>query len=449
MDEWTEVRRRGHRNKSWNADFARATQDKTVTFFFTRFPDSWDEKALWELFRKYGSVMDVYLAVRRTKLGTRFGFVRFARVLNVEKFEKHLKGIIIGETKMVISPNTISKESNDPVNVCSERSFKDVTAGIQRVTEEQMKTKKREEVIDAQINLSHVAQLKRCWSGEARNIHALRNIWTLFKQGGLGACVIHYLGGLSFLYEWSSEKVVAESLELNKVNLGMWFSKLKIWEHDLEPTGRLTSLEIEGLPATAWDVENVQKLGDKFGTILEIDNMEPNGAIRSSVGVLILTRSMEEISSCVPVKVNNHIYHTRVVEDHNRSFLLILPVDSEYGSSDDDSDEDLEGIPETKLGRKEGMGNTNDGSRKSDGNEKFHASAHADFPIFDNKVDDSNDRGSHNNKANSQYFNSLENDIDDTNVSLGQLNLEAESNSRYHGPNIELNANEPNLEIPL
>nr|GEX01374.1 nucleotide-binding alpha-beta plait domain-containing protein [Tanacetum cinerariifolium] len=69
-DEWTKVRRRGRRNKSWNADFARATKDKTITFFFTRFPGTWDEKALWELFRKYGSVMDVYLAVRRTKLGT-------------------------------------------------------------------------------------------------------------------------------------------------------------------------------------------------------------------------------------------------------------------------------------------------------------------------------------------------------------------------------------------
>ncbi|GKD74264.1 hypothetical protein Tco_1332546, partial [Tanacetum coccineum] len=62
---------------------------------------------------------------------------------------------------------------------------------------------------------------------------------------------------------------------------------------------------------------------------------------------------MEEISSCVPVKVNNRIYNTRVVEDHNRSFLLNLPVHSEYGSSDDDSDEDSEGISEMELGRKE------------------------------------------------------------------------------------------------
>ncbi|GKE09530.1 nucleotide-binding alpha-beta plait domain-containing protein [Tanacetum coccineum] len=102
-DERTEVRRRGSHNKSWNADFARKTEDNSYTFFFTRFPDSWDEKALWDLFRMYSYVLDVYLAARRTKMGTRFGFARFFNVNDIASLEKKLKGITIGGVKIVIN----------------------------------------------------------------------------------------------------------------------------------------------------------------------------------------------------------------------------------------------------------------------------------------------------------------------------------------------------------
>nr|GFA95930.1 hypothetical protein [Tanacetum cinerariifolium] len=108
-----------------------------------------------------------------------------------------------------------------------------------------------------------------------------------------------------------------------------------------------------------------------------------------------------------------------VVEDYNRSFLLNLPVDSEFGASGDDSDEVSEAISETKLGRKEEFGASGDDSDevsgaisemklgRKEGNPMYLVqrvfrlpllfkvrSPNVDFPNFDNVVKDSNDHGS-------------------------------------------------------
>ncbi|GJS19013.1 RNA-directed DNA polymerase, eukaryota [Tanacetum coccineum] len=40
------------------------------SFFFTNFPESWGSSALWKMFNRYGNVVDVYIAFKRTKMGS-------------------------------------------------------------------------------------------------------------------------------------------------------------------------------------------------------------------------------------------------------------------------------------------------------------------------------------------------------------------------------------------
>ncbi|GJY75177.1 hypothetical protein Tco_0480293 [Tanacetum coccineum] len=140
-----------------------------------------------------------------------------------------------------------------------------------------------------------------------------------------------------------------------------------MWKEDMEPTGRLTWLELEGLLAIAWDAENVQKIGDKLGTVLEIDNMEVNGELKNFVG------------------------------DHNRSFLLNLPTESEYGASDDGSlngDEDSDGVSDIVLGRREEGKYFSDDSREDECDATFGASPHLDYHVPEKTHAKSNDKGS-------------------------------------------------------
>ncbi|GJV65516.1 nucleotide-binding alpha-beta plait domain-containing protein [Tanacetum coccineum] len=379
--------------KGWNEDFARVMKEKATTFFFTRFLNTWDEKALWKLFAKHGTVVDVHLAARRIKVGTRFGFVQFIKVGNILAFEQKLGEICIGNPKILINiakydkaghylldkenkemkykgwqwtfgklnrdkhkqQDTYTKD-NHANHQCHGKYFKEAMTGKEMNTNEHMNRTEVESAIEIQPSHEQMSRLRRCWVGETRNIHVLRNIWTLMKQDGLGDCCIHYIGGLSILGEWKSEGIARDCLKRNKVNLGNWFSKLVMWEESVEPPGRLTWLEIEGLPALIWVSNAVCKIVREVGLVLEIDDMELDCSIKNSVGVLIYTNVMEEINKCIPVRVNGRIYQIRILEDHNRSILLNIPKDTTNKSCNEEyidgsEDEESKGISETKFGR--------------------------------------------------------------------------------------------------
>ncbi|GKD40055.1 nucleotide-binding alpha-beta plait domain-containing protein [Tanacetum coccineum] len=76
---------------------------KATSFLFTNYSDSWDSKALWKMFNRYGIVVDVYVAFKKTKLDSRFGFVRFINIGDLDSFENRLKGIMIGDTRSIIN----------------------------------------------------------------------------------------------------------------------------------------------------------------------------------------------------------------------------------------------------------------------------------------------------------------------------------------------------------
>ncbi|GKE90297.1 nucleotide-binding alpha-beta plait domain-containing protein [Tanacetum coccineum] len=95
-----------HRNRPRVSDFDKVMRDKATSFFFTNFPDS---SALWKMFSRYGKVVDVYIAFKRTKKNARFGFVRFFNKGDLEGFERRLKGIIIGDSNLIINRARFNK----------------------------------------------------------------------------------------------------------------------------------------------------------------------------------------------------------------------------------------------------------------------------------------------------------------------------------------------------
>lgn len=74
-----------------------------VSFFFTNFPDDWDEQALWEMFLRWGKTVDVFIPKKRDKGGRRFGFVRFINVQNSKVLERELDQIWIGTYKLRVN----------------------------------------------------------------------------------------------------------------------------------------------------------------------------------------------------------------------------------------------------------------------------------------------------------------------------------------------------------
>nr|GEX44056.1 putative RNA-directed DNA polymerase, eukaryota, reverse transcriptase zinc-binding domain protein [Tanacetum cinerariifolium] len=85
----------------------RSNQDDVLnisTFFFvTNFPEQTTAKELWRLCKQYGNVIDVFIPNRRSKLGKRFGFVRFIKILDVVRLVNNLCTIWIGKFKLHVN----------------------------------------------------------------------------------------------------------------------------------------------------------------------------------------------------------------------------------------------------------------------------------------------------------------------------------------------------------
>nr|GEW99161.1 RNA-directed DNA polymerase, eukaryota, nucleotide-binding alpha-beta plait domain protein [Tanacetum cinerariifolium] len=78
------------------------------SIFVTNFPDSTSSKDLWKLCQSYGTVVDVYIPNRRSKVGKRFAFVWFIKVDNVDRLMGNLCTLWIG--RMHLHANVVRFE---------------------------------------------------------------------------------------------------------------------------------------------------------------------------------------------------------------------------------------------------------------------------------------------------------------------------------------------------
>ncbi|CAI9292825.1 unnamed protein product [Lactuca saligna] len=69
---------------------------KAVSMYITNFPPNMESQDLWKICGEVGTVYDVYLARKLSKLGKRFAFVRFLRVEDESELARKLSAIWIG-----------------------------------------------------------------------------------------------------------------------------------------------------------------------------------------------------------------------------------------------------------------------------------------------------------------------------------------------------------------
>lgn len=78
-------------------------KEDITSFYFTHFTDEVNEVWLWEKFKVWGDVREVFIAKRRNKEGRRYGFVRFKGVSDVKLLEVQLENIFIDDQKLFIN----------------------------------------------------------------------------------------------------------------------------------------------------------------------------------------------------------------------------------------------------------------------------------------------------------------------------------------------------------
>ncbi|GJR68224.1 putative RNA-directed DNA polymerase, eukaryota, reverse transcriptase zinc-binding domain protein [Tanacetum coccineum] len=277
--------------RNWLSDYDRVMRDKATSYFFTNFPDSWDSSALWKMFNRYGKVIDIYVAFKRTKLGSKFGFVRFINIGDSESFEKRLKGIMIGETTIVINRATFMKVAGKsvPVNFNS------------NLPHQQARFHMEDFPLFLEEDTHLRSKLERCWVGKAKNFKVLQNAWNIVKNNGLNECNIKYMGGLTFLFEWPSREAAVKSLEANLICIQQWFDDVKMWKADGDSYGRLAWITFEGLQVLTRNLDNVKLITKYLGKLLEVGRLNFDDSVVNA----LIDMGLEDLENDSDINKNN------------------------------------------------------------------------------------------------------------------------------------------------
>ncbi|KAL4563688.1 hypothetical protein LXL04_027733 [Taraxacum kok-saghyz] len=108
-DRWTRVTYRKQKKDDRNG-FQRGgsrpkhhVSEKSRSFFFTNFPQSIVANDVWRVCSRMGHVVDVYISPHLSKMGKRFGFVRFVDVKGDQLIVDQLNEVWFGYYKLFAS----------------------------------------------------------------------------------------------------------------------------------------------------------------------------------------------------------------------------------------------------------------------------------------------------------------------------------------------------------
>ncbi|GJV14328.1 RNA-directed DNA polymerase, eukaryota [Tanacetum coccineum] len=90
-----------HHRRSFmsNEDY---TQKISHSIYVTNFPDSINSRDLWRECSVYGTMVDVFIPLKKSQAGKRFAFVRFIKVFNLDRLgEESFKIIVKGKVFMI------------------------------------------------------------------------------------------------------------------------------------------------------------------------------------------------------------------------------------------------------------------------------------------------------------------------------------------------------------
>ncbi|GKV06521.1 hypothetical protein SLEP1_g18404 [Rubroshorea leprosula] len=278
-------RRSEKRQEAWGYD--KRVYNQATVFFFTNFPDEWSYGSMWETFCKHGRVLDIYSPPRKSKLGKRFGFVRFLDVKNEGVLERQLDQIRVGMTKLWVNRPRFretkerSREDRKPVenaHVKPWRSYAEVVKGKYRMEEEPMKQTKSATVggvdqhkqrdrdtqkwptqawkmrnkeranvgLEFRVKEEELTWLEGCYVITTYSMELIPTLQEKFFMEGYFSCKVRPIGGRLVLLEGGDKEEMKDLVELALEWLGQWFEDIKPWNPKLVARERQSSKCVDG-----------------------------------------------------------------------------------------------------------------------------------------------------------------------------------------------------------
>ncbi|GKB37573.1 RNA-directed DNA polymerase, eukaryota [Tanacetum coccineum] len=298
----------------------------------TNFPDDCFSKDIWKVCKDYGTVIDVFIPNRKSKAGKRFAFVRFIRVLNFDRLIENLKTIWIGSFHLFANPvrferpkaHTIQNEK--PVAPVKVPAFKQPNATYQGGPKGHVLASLLQPSLVLDDSCLVDRDLANCVMGEVRQFSSINNLQVILFNEGFHIARIVFLGGLWVMIELKSSKTKLKFME--HVGVASWFRHLCNAQSDFVAKERLVWVDIEGVPLNAWSRSTFQKIGSKWGEMVELEDGYDDLFARKRI-----FPEKELYSHNESVKINEEANNINNGEEENDSEIV---SDTYFGDNGDD-----------------------------------------------------------------------------------------------------------------
>ncbi|GJR16633.1 RNA-directed DNA polymerase, eukaryota, nucleotide-binding alpha-beta plait domain protein [Tanacetum coccineum] len=327
-------------------------EDQTMkiskSVFVTNFPDGCTARDLWKVCNDYGSVVDVFIPFKKSKAGKRFAFVRFIKVINLDRLIENLCTIWIGRYHLhanaarfnrPIKPSVSTPK--EPFKGFSKDSFASVLKDGSQPPVKELDTSEPVLVLDD----SCIKEYDFSFSliGKVKDVAAIPNLYSVLSNEGFHNVKLSYLGGMWILIELDDAKT-KEKL-LNHTGVGSWFTTIKQASNSFVCEERIIWVEIEGLPIKALTPNSFRRIASLWGEIVELGDSDPQSL--SSKLICLKTKKEDIINEKRKVIIQGKVSWIRAKE--MKAWVpSFLEEDQEVYSSDDDE------LQENDVSEKEG-----------------------------------------------------------------------------------------------
>ncbi|GKA95432.1 nucleotide-binding alpha-beta plait domain-containing protein, partial [Tanacetum coccineum] len=370
-------------------------QQLSKTVYVTNFPNHIRAQDLWNVCKDYGSVVDVYIPFKKSQVGKRFAFIRFIKVVNLDRLIDNLCTIWFGSFHLHATIARFQRESKPTfyaehnranirkktfVEVSHKNSANTAPGSYAFAVKKGPLNSIKENEMKPALVLDDSCYQDRDFSlsllGKVKEFSSLSNLKMVLDTEGFTDITIKYMGGLWVLISFQSIK--AKENFLSHVGAGSWFSSLQQPSDSFHTDERIAWIDIEGVPIMAWSSNTFTKITSKWGDLLYEDDKEDSCFHRKRV--CIKTKMVENIFESFKILVKGKVYWTRVKEvtGWNPDFMDEDDTQTESDNATIQSESDEERIPklwENTMSREDVVSNKPNHKPKEDG-KVFACSGH-------------------------------------------------------------------------
>ncbi|CAO2827367.1 unnamed protein product [Amaranthus hypochondriacus] len=277
-----------------------------------------------DLFMEVGRVEFAYISKDQSaERSSEVGWVKFQRQMDAVTAFDRFNGFVIKGRKIRIT------------KVCSE--------SLKYVPPHPTQEKVAPQVIpNITVNNDIVSRLANAIVVNVENIVDGNDVTDILVANDLPFVCLSSLSPKEFIIFMENDVEVNRALERNSLFWDL-FVGVRKWKNGMHFMDRLTWLECIGIPPNFWSVENVRKIGEKWGMVLQVDYKYHGLNSITAAKILVQTKQQKIIDEKIPLVCEGHSYLMWVHETHVCSCehkKQIDYVDVEVDSVDFDDEQD-------------------------------------------------------------------------------------------------------------